>query len=206
MIRKTLIAGTSAAFAMALVGLAGSAALAAGGPPATHPGPKAPPTATGVTTCNFHGVLVTDSSGNIHIRGNMTPHHVPACSSKGGTKLRTGHLSGLASSTSVTGGLCALLPGASLPDVSGGTIKWSPRVASSTGVALTGGSTSVATIGSNTYLQVAYTGGSVAGGSFANASGASLTVHSRQTIAALTAACAAGPVTAIALDGSNLTL
>ena len=207
MIRKLIIAGTTAAFAISLVGLADTGvAVAHGGSPTTHPGPKAPPTATGTTTCNFHGVLVTDSTGNIHIRGNMTPHHVPACSNKGDTKLRTGHLSGLASTTPLTGGLCSLLPGVSLPDLSGGTIKWSPRVASSTGVALTGGATSVVTIGSDTYLQVAYAGGSVAGGSFTNASGASLTVHSRQDIAALTTECATGPLEAIALDGPNLTL
>jgi hypothetical protein len=146
-------------------------------------------------------VLIADAIGKIAIRGNMTPHHVPACSNKGGTKLRTGHLSGLGSSATITG-LCSLLPGAPMPDLAGGTIKWSPRVASSTGVALTGGSASVVTVGSDTFLRVAYTDGSVAGGSFTNASGASLTVTSRQDVAALTAECANGPVKAIAMNGS----
>jgi hypothetical protein len=143
-----------------------------------------------------------NSAGIVAIRGNMTPHHVPACSDKGGTKLRTGHLSGLGSTAAIAGGLCSLLPGGSMPDLSGGTIKWSPRVASSTGVALTGGSVTVVTVGSNSFLQVAYTGGSVAGGSFTNASGASLTATSRQTVAQLTARCADGPVGDIALKGS----
>jgi len=202
MVRKLITAGTAMAFAIGVVGVVGGGvAFAHGGPPAAHGGPKAPATATGATTCSFHGVLVANAAGRIAIRGNMTPHHVPACSSKGGTKLRTGHLSGLASSTTISG-LCSLLPGAAAPDLSGGTIKWSPRVASSTGIALTGGTASVVTVGSDTFLQVAYTGGSVAGGSFTNASGASLTVTSRQDIKALTAECANGAVNAIAVNGS----
>jgi hypothetical protein len=60
----------------------------------------------------------------------------------------------------------------------------------------------VSTVGTDTFLQVAYAGGSVAGGSFTNASGASLTVTSRQDIKALTAECASGPVNAIAVNGS----
>lgn len=91
-----------------------------------------------------------------------------------------------------------------MPDLAGGTIKWAPKgkVATSTGVALTGGSVSVVTINGDTFLQIAYTGGSVAGGSFINASGASFTATSKQDIAALTAECANGPVDAIALNGS----
>ena len=148
-------------------------------------------------------MLVADALGRVAIRGNMGPHHVPACTNTGGTFLRTGHVSTLASTATITGGLCSLVASAgSIPNLSGGTIKWSPRVASSTGVALTGGSVSLATVGSDTFLEVAYSGGSVAGGSFANASGASFIATSRQTIAELTAACASGPVDAIALTGS----
>lgn len=200
MVRKLITAGATVAFAIGVVG--SGVAVAQGKPPTAPGGPKPPATATGTTTCAYHGVLVADALGNIAIRGNMTPHHVPACSSKGGTKLRTGHLSDLASTTTITGGLCSLLPGAAMPDLSGGMIKWSPRVASSTGIALTGGSASVVTVGSDTFLGVAYTGGIVAGGSFMNASGASLTATSRQTITQLTAECANGPVDAIALTGS----
>jgi hypothetical protein len=202
MVRKLITAAGAIALAIGVVGVVGGGvAVAHGGPPSSHGGPKPPSTATGTTTCNFHGVLFADTTGKVTIRGNMTPHHVPACSNKGGTKLRTGHLKGLTSTTTITG-LCSLLPGGSMPDLAGGTTKWSPRVASSTGVALTGGSASVVTVGSDTFLQFAYTGGSVAGGSFTNATGASLTVTSRQDIKTLAAKCATGPVDVIAVNGS----
>jgi hypothetical protein len=108
---------------------------------------------------------------------------------------------GLAAATTMTD-LCTLLPGGSLPDLAGGTIKWAPRTASSKGVALTGGSVSVVTIGTDTFLQIAYTDGSIAGGSFTNPSGASLTATSRQDTTQLAAACASGPLKVIAVNGS----
>jgi hypothetical protein len=88
--------------------------------------------------------------------------------------------------------------------VSGGAIKWSPapRVTASTGVSLTGGSVSQVTVGSDTFLRIAYSGESVASGSFANAGGGGLTVTSIYDMAGLSAACAGGPLTAIAFRGS----
>jgi hypothetical protein len=88
--------------------------------------------------------------------------------------------------------------------VSGGAIKWSPtpRVTASTGVSLTGGSVSQVTAGSDTFLRIAYSGESVASGSFANTGGGRLTVTSIYDMAGLSAPCAGGPLTAIAFRGS----
>jgi hypothetical protein len=201
MYRKLITAAVAVVLPLGLVAVSGGVASAHPGP--TH-GPPAPVVATGTTTCNFHGSLRIGDSGTFGVRGNMVPgKHVPVCTNKGGSKLRTGHLSNLRSTDTITG-LCSLLTAGPVPDVSGGTIKWAPRhhVASSTGVALTGGSASTVTIGSDTYLQITYTDGSVAGGSFMNASGAGLTVRSRATVTELTADCASGPLNAIAVVGS----
>jgi len=198
--RKHLRMGAAGALAIALASLTGAGVAYANG------GHHAPTVATGSTTCNFHGALSAASGATVSITGNITPHkHSRACTNTGGTRLRTGHVgrTPLASSTTTTG-ICSLLTGGSLPDLAGGTIRWSPphKVAASTGVALTGGSVSVVAVGSDSFLQVAYTGGSVAGGSFTNASGGALTVTSRDDIAALTAACAQGPMSAISFAGT----
>jgi hypothetical protein len=142
-----------------------------------------PTVATGSTSCNFHGKLTISSSGTVKISGNITPKHGRVCTSTGGTKLKTGHFStSLWSATSTTALACP--PVGPLPNVSGGTISWSPRpkVAASVGVALTGGTVSVVTDGSKQYLQIAYTGGSVASGSFATASGVTLTGQSNEHV------------------------
>lgn len=200
--RKQLLVGSVATIAIALASLTGGgAAFAAKG--GHHHGPV---TATGATTCNFHGTLTAAAGAAVSIRGNLTPRkHTRACTSTGGTKLRTGHLSKspLISSVTTTG-ICRLLIGGTLPDVAGGTIWWSPKpkVAPSTGVALTGGTVSVVTISGDAYLQIAYSGGSVAAGSFTNATGGSLTATSREDVADLTAACASGPVDSISFSGT----
>jgi hypothetical protein len=100
--------------------------------------------------------------------------------------------------------VCGLLSGGSLSDLAGGTIKWSPdhKIAASTGVALAGGSVSVITVDGKSYLQITYTGGSVAGGSFTNASGASFTAISRQTTTRLSEECANGHSDHIEIDGT----
>lgn len=205
MLRRLIKATTVLGCAAGLVGMMGIGVASAHPAPPTSHGPKPPVTATGTTTCNFHGTLSVNSAGVVSLRGNMTPRrHTKACTDNGGTKLRTGHLSHLAGTTTITGGLCSLVSGGSLPDLAGGTIRWAPRhkVASSTGVALTGGAVSVVTVGTRSVLQVAYSDGSVAAGSFTNASGASLTTTSRRSTADLTAACANGPVKAIAVNGT----
>ncbi len=201
MFRRVTTATGAVVLAVGLVTAVGGGVAAAHG---DHGKKPVPVTATGTTTCNYHGRLVVSPSGTIAIAGNLTPHHhSPACSNQGGTKLRSGHLSHL-ESTATTTGICSLLSGGTLPDVSNGTIRWSPKpkVAASTGVALTGGTVSTVTKGSDTFLQVTYSDGSVAGGSFTNASGASLTATSRKTVAQLTADCAKGPVNTLALAGS----
>jgi hypothetical protein len=58
--------------------------------------------ATGTTSCNFHGRLVVSSSGSVSITGNITPKHGKACTSTGGTKLKTGHFSTALTTTPTT--------------------------------------------------------------------------------------------------------
>ena len=138
------------------------------------------------------------------ISGNLTPHrHAPTCSVGRTRKLETGHLAGLATANTTTA-LCSLLAGGPLPDLAGGTIKWSPtgRIASSTGLALTGGSVSVITTGTQSFVRITYTGGSIVGGSFAAPSGVSLTATSREDTTRLAADCARGPLRAISVTGS----
>jgi hypothetical protein len=161
--------------------------------------------ATGTTSCNFHGRLTISSSGAVRITGNITPKHGRACTSMGGTKLKTGHFSTALSSTvittttvatSTTTAACVTtpVPVGALANVSGGTISWSPRskVAPSVGVALTGGTVSEVTVNGKQYVEIAYTGGSVASGSFAGTSGVSLTAWSNQTVSALNSECRNG--------------
>lgn len=192
--------------------------------------------AIGSTTCNVHGTVVFDSTGNVTFKGNVTPLRGRACSSSGGTKLRVGHFSRPLSSsvtpttttttttsttttttstttttttlvgsgtTTTTTVSCTPLPSGTLPDLSGGTIRWAPgpMVAPSVGISLSGGSASTITVGSNQYLQVTYSAGSVASGSFTNASGASLTLTSNQTVAELQSRCSSGN-TVIAFHGT----
>jgi hypothetical protein len=206
-------------------------------------------TATGSTTCHFHGQLRVAADGSLSLSGNITPSHGPACTSTGGAKIKTGHLTALAgatptttttvapttttssttsttsttttsttttstttttvaptttsSSTTTTLASCSLLPSGALADLTGGTIMWSPKakVATSTGVAFTGGTVSVVTNGGGQYLSIVYTGGSVAGGSFATASGVSLSLTSHVSLSELASACAAGSGS-IAVNGT----
>jgi hypothetical protein len=199
--RKQLLIGVAAAaLAIPTVSIVGAGIASAKG---KH---HSPAVATGTTTCHFHGTLSAAIGATVSIRGNLTPkQHTKACTSTGGTKLATGHITkSPLVSTATTTGVCTFLAGSTLPDLGGGTIWWSPKpkVAASTGVALTTGAISVVTVGSDAFLQIAYTGGSVAAGSFMNASGASLTAISNDDVASLTAACASGPVSSIAFNGS----
>ena len=196
--KKFLVSTAAATLSLGLVAVVGTGVASAKGRPT-------PVVATGTTICNFHGSLSAAAGATVSMKGNLTPHHGAACSSTGGTKLRTGHLlKNTLVSTATTTGVCTLLAGGSLPDLAGGTIRWSPgpKVATSTGVAFTGGAVTVVTVGSDSFLQIAYSGGSVAGGSFTNASGATLTLTSRATVADLTTDCAAGPVTSLSFNGS----
>jgi hypothetical protein len=97
-------------------------------------------------------------------------------------------------STTTTLASCQLLPAGALPDLAGGTIAWSPRPKSapSVGIAVTGGSVSTVTIDGKQYLQITYTAGSVASGSFMTSSGVSLSLTSNQTLAELGSACVDG--------------
>lgn len=212
--KKYLLALASVALSLGLVFAIGGAASAKGGN--SHGGNgvgnghgHSGVVATGTTSCNFHGRLTINSGGTVTITGNITPKHGPACTSTGGTKLRTGHFSTpllsttttttttsstTTTSTTTTMVSCLPLPVGPLSDVSGGTIAWSPRpkVAPSVGVALTGGTVSEVTVAGEQYLEIAYTGGSVASGSFASASGVTLTAWSNQIVSALNSACTDG--------------
>ena len=175
--------------------------------------------ATGSTTCNFHGRVAVDSNGLLSITGNITPGKGmkgKACTSTGGAKIKTGHFTSpltstpppttttssspttssptTSSTTTTTVAACSLLPVGALSNVSGGTITWSPRPKSapSVGIALSSGAVSMVTVDGEQFLQVTYSAGSVASGSFATASGAAMTLTSRQTVAELNSACAGG--------------
>lgn len=171
-------------------------ASAKGKPPAV--------TATGTTTCNFHGQLVLNTDGSLSVSGNLTPHHGPACTSTGGSKLKTGHINQTlpTSAPSSTTDLCPAVTAAvtsaqALADLTGGNIAWSPgaKVAGSVGVGLTGGSLSV----SGTSLVVTYSGSSVASGSF---TGTGTGLLASTDLASVQASCATGPVTSIPVSGS----
>jgi hypothetical protein len=182
------------------VGIVASTASVA----AARGGPKPPVAALGTTTCNIHGELVLNSNGSLSLRGNLTPHHGPACSSTGGSRLHTGHMNQTlpTSAPSSTTDLCPAVTAATsspqpLADLAGGDIAWSPtsKVAGSVGVGLTGGTLSV----SGTNLVVTYLASSVASGSFTG-SGSGFTAST--SLAAVQAACASGPVTTLHLLGT----
>jgi hypothetical protein len=167
-------------------------------------GPKPPVTAAGTTTCNYHGQLLLNSNGSLSLRGNLTPHHGPACSNNGGSKLHTGHMNQVlpTSAASSTTDLCPAVTAAvsspqPLADLAGGNIAWSPtaKVAGSVGVGLTGGTLSV----SGTNLVVTYSASSVTSGSFMGA-GSGFTASTG--LASVQAACASGPVTSLSLRGT----
>jgi len=61
---------------------------------------------------------------------------------------------------------------------------------------------SVVAVDGKSYLQITYSSGSVAGGSFMNPSGASLTVISRQNTTRLSDKCANGHGDRIEIDGT----
>ena len=181
----------------------GLAAMVGTGVASAHVKPP-PVIATGTTTCNFHGQLVLNTDGSLSLSGNITPHHAPACSSTGGTRLRTGHMNQTlpTSATSSTTDLCpsvtaAVLSAQTLADLAGGTITWSPvpKVAGSVGVGLTGGSLSV----TGTSLVVTYSGSSVTSGSF---TGTGTGLSASTDLASVVASCATGPVTSIPVSGT----
>ncbi len=165
----------------------------------------APTTTAAATTTTVAPTTATTADPatmSLTMAGALIGNHRSACSSRGRERLGTGHLSGL-TGTAPSGGLCSLLSGGSLPDLSGGSIRWSEgRNATSTGVALTGGSVSVVANGKHSVLQIVYTGGSVIGGSYTNASGASLTATSRKRTTQLADECANGHLHEIEIDGS----
>ena len=179
---------------LALVGATGvGMAAAKGKPPAV--------TATGTTTCNFHGSLVLHGDGSLSLSGNITGHG--ACSSTGGSALKTGHMNQTVptSAASSTTDMCTAITAAAtapqtVADLSGGTIAWSPgpKVVASTGVGLSGGSLS----SDGTTLTLKWTGSTVTAGSF---TGSGTGLVSTSSAADAVAACAAGPVTSLPVRG-----
>jgi hypothetical protein len=199
--KKNLSVLTAVALSFGLIFAIGSGMASAKGG-GTHGGSGYGYGASGTTSCNFHGRLVVSANGAVSITGNITPKHGKACTSTGGAKIKTGHFSvPVASAPSATTFTTCTR---SLPDLSGGTIAWSPRpkVAASVGVTLTGGSVAPVTVGSKTYLKIVYLGGSVTSGSFINASGVSLTGTSNAPASAFTARCASGGKFTITFHGT----
>lgn len=204
-----------------VVALGGGVAMAHGHGhgPGSH-GPSSA-SATGSATCNVHGIVVFAANGDVTFRGNITPSHGASCTSSSGTKLHTGHFSSpltsattttttststttsssttststtttttVVGATTTTTIACTPVPSGALPNLGNGTITWNPRpkFAPSSGITLTGGSASVST---NQHLQITYTAGAVASGSFAGGT-ASLSLTSRQTLAQLQSRCESG--------------
>jgi hypothetical protein len=95
------------------------------------------------------------------------------------------------------------LPVGSLPSLAGGKIAWSPnsKMAASVGVALTGETAQVVTVGTRQYLDIGYAAGSVASGSFASTSGVGLSVTRNATLSSPQKDCASGSH-AVAFHGS----
>ena len=161
----------------------------------------------GTVTCKVHGTLVLDASGSITVRANLTPFHGAACVTSSGEKVRTGHFTSplvfTSSTTTSTPTTCPALPSGALGDLTGGAIAWNPRhkVAGSAGISFTGGSATTTNVDAKQVFQVTYSGGTVMSGSFTNASGATLTMTSRQSVTQLQSDCESGK-TVIAFTGT----
>lgn len=97
-------------------------------------------TATGTTTCSFHGHLVLNADGSLSLSlsGNITPSHgAAACTSKGGSMLKTGHINQTLPTSAVPGvvatHLCPAVAAAvtssqALADLAGGAVAWQETI------------------------------------------------------------------------------
>lgn len=211
--KKISSAVTSVVVAVGLVvAFGGGVAMATGHGPGKNHGPIGTPL-SGTVTCTVHGTLVLSASGSMTVRANLTPMHGAACVASSGAKLRTGHFtsplvftsttttSPTSSTLTTSAPTCAPLPSGAVGDLMGGAIAWTsrPKVAASTGISFSGGTAT--TTAANGKFQVAYSTGSVTGGSFITTTGASLTMTSRQSVTQLQSRCESGK-TVIAFTGT----
>jgi hypothetical protein len=156
-----------------------------------------PPVAmTGTTTCTVKNLSLhfsaplTATASTAAITVKLSGSALRHCTNnvQGNVRVRSGQLRGLNGSLDAGATCTSFLTGTTLPAFAGGTAHWSPRarIAASTGISFPAGALSTTTGGN---LQMAFTGGTVAG-SYATTA-ATLTATSRATAADLTAACAA---------------
>lgn len=165
-----------------------------------------PESLAGTTTCSVHGKVsfmpalmgggtatsTVTITGLLNRCGNA--HH-------GKAKFNNGHLTDLVGTLSAND--CAMLTSGVAPAVSGGSIKWTPpsKAAESSGVSLPAGTGSVVTRGAKSVIQISYSGGSVASGSFTNTGGVSVKVTSDQDTTQISARCTTG-LTSVAFTGT----
>jgi hypothetical protein len=191
---KAVSVGIILPLALGLIATLGTGAAFAKGKGGGGGGPV---TFTGSTTCSVNGkvtfspALKTGSTGtsSATVTASLT-----GCTNatQGGVTLTTGHLQGLSGSVSPNG--CTAVASGPIPPLSGGSIKWTPTsmVKPSSGGSFPAGTGSVVTSGGTSVVQLHYTGGSIASGSFTNSGGTSVTVTSTQDTTQLLARCTNG--------------
>lgn len=190
---KLLVRATALVLPMGMiVALGAGTALARG----HRSGPSAPVSFTGPVTCGVNGKVTFSpplTTGGTSATSVTVVAALNKCDNnrQGGVKLNVGHLRALAGSMAAND--CAALMSGTAPNLSGGTIAWSPtsKVVGSGSVSLSGGLGSTVTNGSRTNVQVSYSGGAVMTGSFAGDS-PTITVTSTQTAAQVQKRCSNG--------------
>jgi hypothetical protein len=175
------------------------------GPVGRPAGKRSATSILGSTTCSFHGKVTFSpplktggtASSTLTITGLLR-----GCSSPGhGTpRFNNGHVSSLVGTLSVND--CAALSSGSVPTLDGGSITWTPpsKIAKSTGLSFPAGTGSLVSNGSKSLVQVSYSGGSIANGSFASGT-TSMTITSDQDTTQLQARCVNG-LSSVAVRGS----
>jgi hypothetical protein len=157
---------------------------------------KAVPTsaASGVIKCSVKGkltfspALVGENQGTSEATVTAT---LSGCTSKHHKVTATaGHLKGLVGSV-IPDNCTSIAIDHAPPPLFGGSVTWSPTgaAAPSTGISFPTGSAAVVTVNGVTFLQVTYFDGSVSGGSFFSAEGASISVTTTMNDAQLEDAC-----------------
>ena len=160
----------------------------------------------GLRSCSIHGKVSFNpplkTGGSVASKVMVTGLlNVCSAASSGGARFNNGHLSALVGTLSAND--CASLGSGTAPLISGGSIKWTPpsKVAMSTGISMPTGTGSVVTSGAKPHIQVVYSGGSIAGGSFSNSGATSLTMTSDQDSAQIQSRCTTG-LSSVAFKGT----
>jgi len=170
-------------------------------------GKKAGPVVlTGSVTCTVHGKIAFKPA---LVSGGMVSATVTVtgllnrCTSlrQGKVKFNNGHLSALMGTVAAND--CAVVSSGVAPALSGGSIMWTPpsKVAPSSSISTPPGTGSVVTSGGKSVIQISYSGGSVASGSFSNTGGLSVKVTSTQDSTQISGRCTTG-LTNVAFSGT----